>query len=346
MILQRYPIILFVVPVTVAVIGKALFKDFSSEDVTVLTRFDMIILAAGNIQHTQGAALAAQGYLFATTVLALAITFLTTVGVSTGLICQQHKGDRATILTYLALAVVASVGVLCTMTSLTEEKSTIDFLGASVFDLTLNAYWQQTGILFSLSEWVDIANVMGISGAVFIAICVCAIAPAALPKPRSVSETPAFKVVVERMADDLEARTRWLKYLLFGASAVLISAIANMQAWRGWPVPVLKAVDPDTAKAYEALANATTQYHAFLFVLILIAIFLPMAMWLRRNARILSELAKENGLIPNITPTAWREANGLSLSFSEGMQRVVAVVSPLLIGPLLELVKVGIAAGT
>ena len=74
-------------------------------------------------------------------------------------------------------------------------------------------------------------------------------------------------------------------------------------------------------------------------VLILIVLFLPMAIWMKRNARILSDTAKACELTKSKTTAMWRQENGLSLSFSEGLQRVLAVMSPILIGPLLELIK-------
>jgi len=204
----------------------------------------------------------------------------------------------------------------------------------------------------NLALWVDFANALGIAGAVFIAICVCAIAPKTPPgaAPCENGDTPtdentisALKKEVEAYADDLEARTRWLKYLLFGAAAILIAGVANMQIWRAWPTAILTAVDANTGMAYQQFADASIVYHSFLFALILIAIFVPMAAWMQRNARVLSETAKACKLLEVKTAATWRQENGLTLSFSENIQRILAVLSPILAGPILELIKGGLS---
>jgi len=348
MIRKPAALLLFLIPLAVASIGQLLFAEFSSPGVDVLTHADIIILSKNVIQHTKETALAAQGYVFAASLLALLVTCAAAIMASVLIVQQESDTPSRLRWRFLAIPALFSSIIFLVFTSHLQVESMITFLGADVFKLTVVEHWEAMEFPRTLSKWIDMANALGISGAVFIAICVCAIAPKVPPKmaddaKHDEAAIVSFKNDVERAADDLEARTRWLKYLLFSASAILISAVANMEAWRGWPTGILKAVNPITAEAYELLAKATIYYHAFMFVLILIAIFLPMAIWMQRNARILSESAKAGGLATMKTPAMWRQENGLSLSFSESFQRILAVLSPILIGPLMELIKGSIA---
>jgi hypothetical protein len=346
-----YALLLFLIPLAVALIGQLLFFHFSDSKVDILTDGDVYILSKYLIHYTKEAGFSAHGYLYATSLLALIVASVGAVATSVLIVLQENETRSRPRRRFFVIPVLFSGLIFLTMTSYGDAESTVDFLGDQVFELAVVLHWAKMGLPFTLASWIDFANALGISGAVFIAICVCAIAPKAPPmiRTRTVDETDLNEDEKKKLSaqiaiavDDLEARTRWLKYLLFGAASILIAAVANMQAWRGWPNVVLDAVNADTGKAYKLLADASITYHSFLFVMILIAIFMPMAVWMQQNARILSESAKALGLIQMKTPAMWRQENGLALSFSENMQRILAVISPILVGPLFELAKGGL----
>ena len=165
------------------------------------------------------------------------------------IVLQESDAPCREKLSFLAAPVLVSGAIFVTLTGFAKAETTIDFLGWRVFELTVIEHWRPIDFSLLLSSWIDAANAFGIAGAVFIAMCVCVITPNKPPtwspatatndKAAVASAMAVVKQEVENAVDDLEARTRWLKYLLFGASAILISAVANVQAWRGWPTEVL-----------------------------------------------------------------------------------------------------------
>ncbi|MBI2586387.1 MAG: hypothetical protein HYW28_11055 [Rhodospirillales bacterium] len=286
-------------------------------------------------RYAADAAFAVKAFFFAATMLGLAVACIAAMAASMVIVWKASKSESYSPWGFFALAWIVSALVFVFLYAFDDGRSTIDHLGTDVFKLAVDKPWTKLGYPSDLRTWIKIANGLASGGAVFVALCICTLAPP--PLPTALNETGETKVILTRAAQEIEERVRSLKYLLFWASAILVTGVANMQAWRDWPTLVLDKWDKATSAEFKQLAAASVGYDSFLFFLILVAMFLPMAVWLQSSAQKLGESAAEYAIAESAAN--WLSSKGLTLSFNEMAQRLIAVLSPILAAPILELVK-------
>ena len=215
-----------------------------------------------------------------------------------------------------------------------RDFAIIDHLGNGVFDKTVGHYPAGGAVLAALKRSIDVANIAGIVVATAVAVAVACLAPMPLQ--------PGAAADIDQAVRDIAGRARDLKYLLFAAAMVLFVAVVFMKAWRDWPLAYWDEAGRQAAgKAYEAVAAASVSYDACVFVLVLAAIFIPMALRLRAAGR---EVAARDPAVGS-DPAArdrWLTAHGIVLSVSEQAQRVIAIVLPFLAAPAGDLVQAGL----
>jgi len=331
----------------VAAAGLWLFDRFSLKDIVV----DLTDASLSRDATTSGRQADAR-YWVATTTLLLACMALAAAVLTVKIIGHETSAypRRRRILTWFA----ALSSIAITVFLLTSGGPSYDRLGKDVFVQTVFVpqgicetakncppssssscqgfalecrLWGQPRDLVKMA--IDIANVAATIAAVLVAVAICS-----LRRPLA-GVTPAD---MDSDAADLARRIRWLKYLLVVAAVVLFFGVVQMQSWRYWPLAAWpEAKSPQLAHDnYKKLADGSIHLQAAHFTLILIAIFAPMALWLRQQARDLAQRALPGGG-PD-SQLRWLEARQLVLPANEMAQRVLALVSPYLAAPLLTLI--------
>jgi hypothetical protein len=134
-----------------------------------------------------------------------------------------------------------------------------------------------------------------------------------------------FAVVSEQMKD--------LRIVLYFGTFLLILGVIRMSAVSQWTLAFIAPDAVDAAKSfYVTLSSITGGFNS----LIIAAIYLPAAYILQMRAQL---IAKELHLPPDKQEETLG-SKGLTFSFREALPRILAILGPLLAGPIGELFKV------
>lgn len=133
-----------------------------------------------------------------------------------------------------------------------------------------------------------------------------------------------FAAVSEQMKD--------LRIVLYFGTLILIVNVLLMSAVTQW---TLAFISPDAVEAANSFYLALSSVTGGLNSLILAAIYLPAAYILQRRAQL---LAQESHLLPDKQEEIL-SSKGLTFSFRESLPRILAILGPLLAGPIGELFK-------
>lgn len=181
-----------------------------------------------------------------------------------------------------------------------------------------------------LASVIMFANIFAAMAGVTVVVAVAYLAPGPTPRLSTEMTDVDKRRVIDEAGQDLAVRVRYLKYLLAVGAAVLFTGLVLMKAWRDWAVN--NFADTQKVSDSKILTEATLNYDALFFTIILAAIFLPMMLWLRSAgtdlAKVDPALAKDSA-----AQDRWLLAHGIKLSINETAQRAIAIASPFLAAP-------------
>ena len=124
-------------------------------------------------------------------------------------------------------------------------------------------------------------------------------------------------------------RVRLLRPVLYVAAATLVIALFRLSATHAWGISYLPS-DNEFGRAVGTLTTGIVRTMGIVFTLLIGGIYLPAALLLRMRLRQVAA-SKED-------PEAWITSQGMNLSIPQFLPRVIALLSPLIAGPLGELV--------
>lgn len=124
-----------------------------------------------------------------------------------------------------------------------------------------------------------------------------------------------------------------LKEVLTAASAILVSGILHMGAWLRWPAALV--TDKTGQEAVLGTALAITLFWGVTFTLMLVATYLPAALFLARRAEALLLDRTSHATVPE--PEQWLKDHGLFLSLQDHLPQFGLILAPLLASPLSSL---------
>jgi hypothetical protein len=255
-------------------------------------------------------------------------------------ILRQSKAGRAwrahvVMLVMLAAAIagamyaIGSPADLDAYTSTAAFESTVGSLWGLSKDSTLCSLLIQfhQGASCGIAEF-RVLTVGGSAVAVLVAVF-AALATAAL---------------VQGAAEDTEAglarRMEKLKYLLYAASVLLVSGVLFVKAWTEFPMGIAGDIPGTTefVAVFRPVAASFQLFQAVWYVLLIAALFLPVALVLNRRA--VAMAARDPKVAAGQTGAdAWLAAHRLSLSAFEQIQGAIALLAPLAAGPLADVAK-------
>lgn len=174
----------------------------------------------------------------------------------------------------------------------------------------------------------------GVSGVAVLASC-AALWPVGKPREQAVAE--------------IAGRMSYLRALLYVGMIALVVSILRMTALFHWALAFLPS--PDDDRAAQLIARVTsnvTSGEAAAYTLLLAAIYVPAAFVLRRRARALIPPEKvrvkksQDGKEGKVqSGEEWLEEHGLTVagSLQEILPKLAAILAPLLVGSVGELLK-------
>jgi hypothetical protein len=129
---------------------------------------------------------------------------------------------------------------------------------------------------------------------------------------------------------EIRQRIRLLRYILYVGAVMLIIGVFRLSVMLNWGASFFT---PESvgAKTVVGLNSSIVTILGTYYTLLLTAIYLPPAVLLRYRAR---QLATAQ---PPEEQESWLEKRGLTLSFTDYLPRVMAILGPLMVGPIGEL---------
>jgi len=128
----------------------------------------------------------------------------------------------------------------------------------------------------------------------------------------------------------IEVQMRRLKMVLNLGSTLLFTGILHQVLWLRWPAVLVS--DATIGQDVTGFAEGLSVYWGASYSLLLLAFFMPSAWSLNERAR--SIIENHPGIIGDMLPGDWLEKHGLSVSPGRQLPQIVAMLGPLLAGPL------------
>ncbi len=260
-------------------------------------------------------------FLWEATLILLAVSALATILLAGWVFRHllEEPRRRPVLLWVLAFSVVGFLAAA-------RSDVSFRFTEAGMLGPTLGAFADGTGAIFSLDafEWTRmVSNGLVAVATVFLAFAVMSCSTLA---PSAEVEAGAGEAQVRRLG----ARLRATSALLYAGTLVLVVLVLSMVAWLRWPAALL--ADPDAQERVRQVGLGLSLYWGTAFSLVLAAIYLPAAWYLRAETYLLAERATGGG-----TPAqqeAWIGERGLGLSLAAQVSRLAALAGPLVAGAL------------
>lgn len=187
---------------------------------------------------------------------------------------------------------------------------------------------------------------IGVATVIFAATAACTVlmvpqgdsaeAEQAAKESQSDTNPPASTTLT---ASDLEDRQQRLKGVLYVGAFALVTVFLFMQAFLEVPQALLPAdtdakPNPEVAVVKD-LAEGLMVFWGSTLTLVLIAIFVPPSAILRIRSLDLAKATNPPGST-RVTLDTWMKARGLSAAWYTQLAKVLAMLSPLLSGPIAE----------
>jgi len=170
-------------------------------------------------------------------------------------------------------------------------------------------------VLPSINTNMRIADALSLTGTLCLAFAACA---------------TLWQRDLSKEFDQLQVlrRVRLLRPVLYVLATTLVIAVLRLSATHAWGASFLPP-DTDLAKDLTTLRAGIVGTLGTFFTLLIAGIYLPAALILRMRLRKVASSQTE--------PETWLANNGVSLSVPDFLTRVIALLAPLLAGPLGEL---------
>jgi hypothetical protein len=127
--------------------------------------------------------------------------------------------------------------------------------------------------------------------------------------------------------EELRRRQTLLRYVLYFGAALLAIAVLALSARLGWGTSYLPAESPLTTSVNSLVTGIVNSMGAF-YALLMAAVYIPAALVLQSRVKQLAAIEAPDD------PNTWLTNNGFSLSVSDYVRRIVALLGPMLAGPL------------
>jgi hypothetical protein len=230
--------------------------------------------------------------------------------------------------------------ILLTLLGIGMGGDLYTLLGQSMFEATVgriggDASATTSGGLFLLRVAVGVSNIAVVGAGLFVLMANCRIGSTFRPLPK----VPPGAQLTTFANDEAPLVARAIadqRSLLFVGAALLVSGMLVAKAWREWPLAFCETTRVGTADVcapgpfatFGQKVTASVLFDATSFVVILVAIFVPKALMLRKRA---DDLATAAGFQFG-TPTfsAWQTNAGLAWPWNDQIVKLLALLAPLI----------------
>jgi hypothetical protein len=131
---------------------------------------------------------------------------------------------------------------------------------------------------------------------------------------------------------ELRKRHRLLRYVLFTSAALLVIGVLRLSTTLNWGASFIPS-DSEVGKFIGPLVSGIVSSLGTVYTLLIAGMYFPAVLLLRARTNELAEAAN------SVAPDAWLSENGLTLSSSAWLPRIVAILAPLMAGPFIDIIK-------
>ena len=133
--------------------------------------------------------------------------------------------------------------------------------------------------------------------------------------------------------NDLSTAMKSLRLILYVGTLLLVAAVLLKKSLYQWSL-AFTSRDEQLAKAAEGFLSSFLSVEGGFYTLMLAAMYLPAAYLIHRRALRLGNLPKEEAKVEEALKT-----HGLAFSFTESLPRILAILGPVIAGPVGDLLK-------
>lgn len=130
----------------------------------------------------------------------------------------------------------------------------------------------------------------------------------------------------------LRRHLKLLRYVLFTSAVMLVIGVLRLSTTLNWGASFIPS-DSEVREFIDPLVSGTVSSLGTFYTLLIAGMDVPAIVLLRARA---NELAEDNR--PE-APDTWLSENGLTLSVSVWLPRIVAILAPLMAGPFIDSLK-------
>ena len=131
---------------------------------------------------------------------------------------------------------------------------------------------------------------------------------------------------------ELRKRLKLLRAVLFTSAGLLVVGVLRLSTTLSWGASFIPS-DSEVGKFIGPLVSGIVSSLGTFYTLLMAGMYFPAVLLLRARVSELAQAAKPEA------PDAWLSENGLALSFSAWLPRIVAILAPLMAGPFIDIVK-------
>jgi hypothetical protein len=172
----------------------------------------------------------------------------------------------------------------------------------------------------AIAQITNFLNSLGNAAAVSLLFATCA------------TLLPSEETYPEGMKQ-LSKRMKYLRFILYSGTLLLVVTILLKKAIFQWSL-AYTSQEEGVAEIGRNFVSVLLSMDGAFYTLILAAIYIPAALVLQRRARLLADLS-----VDETEKEMKLKEYGLTFSFAESVPRIIAILGPLLIGPVGELLN-------
>ena len=146
---------------------------------------------------------------------------------------------------------------------------------------------------------------------------------------------PAHERSLPEGLRQLSQRMKYLRTILYSGTLLLVVTILLKSSIYQWSLAFTSREDA-AVKTASAFVSSLLSVEGGFYTLVLVAVYLPAAVILQRRANHLEGLPADEAARKKVL-----QENGMTFSFSESLPRILAILAPVLTGPIGDLLKRG-----
>ena len=239
---------------------------------------------------------------------------------------KMHSKSNIYVTYFLPLGIIFSLSFL-TFTFLMKCCSgtihPLNSIGRSIFENTLGGSLYPT-----LKLYLSVADSLSFLAVSAIFTAVCTLEPNLTWELEQEDGLYIDCRRTRKAVSQVASQFKWLKTYLLFSSALLLFGVIFLKMWTTWPLSYFSSKNVNNAKIFEETVNAIVAFEACLYVLLLVVVFIPVTFRLMHAGSLIAKIEMRES--SEEKRRNWMALNGLSLSLSDTIQSVLAILSPFL----------------